>query len=302
MEDLFAYTFTASMERQLDEIAEGKGEERVLLQNVWESYKERYESLLSSSSSSASSSSSSPSSPSSSSSSSSASSTALVPSLTQKVFRNGIKAVQTKKGPLLLREGATKEDTVFFGWPSSVSWEKITEQKAKEHIAIVTEEREGLVIAPYRDRPVVKKKGQYGFYLRWDAITLPFVEGESVEALHARLEQRTSSASSSSASSSPSAPSAPQGLIKETSQYLIRSGPYGPYMMKKTTTTASSTSAGKSKKTIFVSVPKGLDVAPLTDKEIDALYKAGLEAKKASLEAKKNRPSRASVKENQDEE
>jgi hypothetical protein len=140
--------------------------------------------------------------------------------------------------------------------------------------------------------------------LRWDAITLPFVEGESVEALHARLEQRTSSASSpSSSSSSPSAPSAPQGLIKETSQYLIRSGPYGPYMMKKTNTpTTSSTSAGKSKKTIFVSVPKGLDVAPLTDKEIDALYKAGLEAKKASLEAKKNRPSRASVKENQDEE
>lgn len=302
MEDLFAYTFTASMERQLDEIAEGKGEERVLLQNVWESYKERYESLLSSSSSSASSSSSSSSSPSSSSSSSSASSTALVPSLTQKVFKNGIKAVQTKKGALLLREGATKEDTVFFGWPPSVSWEKITEQKAKEHIAIVTEEREGLVMTLYQDRPVVKKKGQYGFYLRWDAITLPFVEGESVEALHARLEQRTSSASSSSASSPPSSPSAPQGLIKETSQYLIRSGPYGPYMMKKTTTAASSTSAGKSKKTIFVSVPKGLDVAPLTDKEIDALYKAGLEAKKAGLEAKKNRPSRASVKENQDEE
>jgi hypothetical protein len=268
MEDLFAYPFTATMERQLDDIAEGRGQEKTLLQTLWGSYKERYETLLSAPSSSSSSSSSSA--------SSSPSPSASSPK--QKIFKNGLKAVQTKKGPLLLREGATKEQTEFFGWPASLSWDKMTEQKAVEHVQAVTKEREPHIVTHYKDHPVVKKKGQYGFYLRWDTVTLPFVEGETAEALHVRLEQRTASSSSSPSSSASTTLTttltSSTTVIKETTHYLIRTGPYGPYMMKKQ---AAST---KGKKTVFVSIPKGLDMNPLTDKEIDALYKAGLEAKK----------------------
>lgn len=272
MEDLFAYPFTATMERQLDEIAEGKKKEQALLQTVWESYRERYETLLSSSSTA----------PLTASSTSTASLTAsLTAAHKQKVFTQGLKAVQTKKGPLLLREGATKEETQFFGWPASLSWDKMTEKKALEHVHVMTQEREGVVLTSFENEPVVKKKGQYGFYVRWRDMTLPFLEGESPESLQARLQQRFAASSSASSSSSSTSP------LKETTHYVIRSGPYGPYMMKK----------AKEKKTVFVSVPKGQDITSLTDKEIDALYKAGLEAKKKRPSVTNNTTSK---KENQD--
>jgi len=44
--DLFAYEFTSHMETKLDEIAEGK-EWKGLLQNTWDSYRERYEKVMS---------------------------------------------------------------------------------------------------------------------------------------------------------------------------------------------------------------------------------------------------------------
>ena len=153
----------------------------------------------------------------------------------------------------------------------------MTEQKANEHILTVAQEREGIIMAHYEDHPVIKKKGQYGVYLRWKEVTLPFVEGESPASLQERLQQKTGLASSP----------APSPVLKETAHYQVRTGPYGAYMMKKATASAAK-SAGK--KSIFVSVPKGLDIAPLTDKEIGALYQAG-------LEAKKNRPLYPSIKE-----
>ena len=59
--------------------------------------------------------------------------------------------------------------------------------------------------------------------------------------------------------------------LKETIHYIIRSGQYGPYITKKTKT--------KTDKPLFISVPKGLAVESLTDKEIDAIFKAGVEQK-----------------------
>jgi DNA topoisomerase-1 len=268
IEELFAYPFTATMERQLDAIAEGRGEEKNLLQSVWGSYRERYHTLLSASSSSSSSSSSASSSSSSSASSASSSSSASTASLKQKVFKNGLKAVQTKKGPLLLREGATKEQTEFFGWPASLSWDKMTEQKANEYIQVLSQEKEGVLVGQYEDQPILKKKGQYGAYLRWKSVTVPFVEGEAIEATIERFQKKAEASSSAS----PTQPS----LLKETPHHIIRMGPYAPYIMKKQTTKTKT-------KAMFVSVPKGMDIASLTEKEVDALYKAGVEAKKTRL-------------------
>ncbi len=262
MEELFAYPFTATMERQLDAIAEGKEQEQTLLQATWESYRERYETLLSVASSAA---------PLSASTDSS-SSTSASSTLKQKVFKNGLKAVQTKKGPLLLREGVTKEQTEFFGWPASLSWDKMTEQKAVEQVQAFIQEKEGIVVGQHEDQPILKKKGQYGTYLRWKSVTVPFVEGEAIEETIERFQKKAEASSSASSSLT----TASSSLLKETAHHIIRSGPYGPYIMKKQTTKTKT-------KTMFVSVPKGMDIASLTDKEVDALYKAGVEAKKTRL-------------------
>jgi topoisomerase IA-like protein len=48
-----------------------------------------------------------------------------------------------------------------------------------------------------------------------------------------------------------------------------RQGQYGPYIMKTSI-----------KKPQFVSLPKGLDGGNLTEKEVETLYKTGLESKK----------------------
>ena len=50
---------------------------------------------------------------------------------------------------------------------------------------------------------------------------------------------------------------------------IIRNGQYGAYIMKTTL-----------KKPQFVSLPKGIDGANLTEKEVDILYKNGIESKK----------------------
>ena len=277
LEDLFAYPFTASMERALDHIASGKeasgkeasgkeasgkeasGKEASgkevkdhdpalrLLQTTWDSYRERYETLSKAPKESHD------------------EKVGDVSSL-KKTFRDGIKAVQTKKGPLLLQEGATKEATVFFGWPKGVSWGAMTEQLARDHIFASH-------LGIKDDLPLTKKTGPYGPYVEWGSIRVPYLEGEPLEDTCTRLEKKKSDSSSSSSSSS--------SVIKETPHYMVRTGPYGPYLLKKATKTKA--------KTLFVSIPKGLEVAPLTDKDLAALYQAGCEAKQEK-KAKKKKP------------
>lgn len=270
--DLFAYEFTATMERNLDHIAQGEQEEREVLITTWESYRDRYELLLSSSSSSPGSSSSS------SSSASQTSSLSLTASSKQRIFQGGLKAIQTKKGPLLLREGVTKDATQFFGWPKGVSWEKMTEEKALAHV----QQSQGYLHMEWQGKPVIKKTGQYGPYLLWDAVSVPFVEGEAPEETGVRLERKKNPVTDSSADSSAASQTSSSSLtsiLKETTHYMVRNGPYGPYLLKKTKTATKG-------KSVCVSVPKGLDVSELTDKDLAALYTAGLEKKRAQ----KNNP------------
>ena len=59
------------------------------------------------------------------------------------------------------------------------------------------------------------------------------------------------------------------GVLKQFKEYVIRTGQYGPYIMKTSL-----------KKAQFVSVPKGIDISSLTEKEVETLYKTGLESKK----------------------
>jgi len=176
----------------------------------------------------------------------------------------GLKAVQTKKGPLLLREGVTKEETVFLGWPKGVSWDQMTEQMAIEYEKQKKQEQFQKdypeQVMEWRDKPIYKKTGPYGAYLQWESVNIPWIEGEEKEELLIRLEKRVDQQGPS--------------IIKDLKQYVIRNGQYGAYIMKKT---QAKTQA---KKPVCVSLPRGVDVENLTDKEVDSLYKLGLEQKK----------------------
>jgi len=241
-EDLFAYGFTAQMERRLDHIAEGTEFWKEVLRDMWNSYKDRYESLTQNK--------------------------GLQGASSDKVreFTEGLKAVQSKKGPLLLREGKKKEDTIFFGWPNGVQFEKMTEEIARAFIEEEEMKRKGDLLGEWKDQPIVKKSGKFGVYLQCGELSIPFQDDETVEQIIARFEAKETGGNN---------------VIKSFKEYVIRTGQYGPYIMKTSL-----------KKAQFVSLPKDIDPTKLALKDVEALYKMGLESKKKwKGNAKKDRAS-----------
>lgn len=238
VEDLFAYAFTAHMERRLDAIAEGTEEGATLLADTWRSYQDRYEGLLQGQKGQQ----------------GQQGAQGQQDHVKRRTFSEGLLAVQTKKGPLLLKEGATKADTVFYGWPKKATWDSLTDEEAHAFVKSHAEEQEGEEIGEWKGTPMIRKKGKFGEYVQWGAVSVSLVQGESLEALQARLEAKETGGSA---------------VLATFASYVIRNGPYGPYIMK--------TSIQKKQ---YVSLPKGVDPAALTEKEVAALYQLGLQSKK----------------------
>jgi topoisomerase IA-like protein len=155
-----------------------------------------------------------------------------------------VKAVKSKKGPLLLRE--KKDGTQFFGWPQGVKWDDMTEEIAQKFIA-----DQNQPAGEWNGRPIERKSGKFGDYLKCGEISVPYKE-ETVEETIQRFEAKDS------------------GAIRTFKEYVIRTGQYGPYIMKTSV-----------KKAQFISLPKGIDPAAITEKDVEALYKAGIEKKKS---------------------
>ena len=237
VEDLFAYAFTARMEGRLDAIAEGSEEGATLLADTWRSYQDRYEGLLQGPKGQ---------------SQGQQGAQGQPDHVKRRTFSEGLLAVQTKKGPLLLKEGATKADTVFYGWPKKATWDSLTDEEAHAFVKSHTEEL--VEMGEWKGTPMIRKKGKFGEYVQWGAVSVSLVQGESLEALQARLEAKEAGGSA---------------VIATFASYVIRNGPYGPYIMK--------TSVQKKQ---YVSLPKGVDPTALTEKEVAALYQLGLQSKK----------------------
>jgi len=217
-DDLFNYGFTAQMEKRLDKVAEGDDWKQVL-RDMWESYKDRYEELSKQAKG--------------------------INSTKVKEF-NGIKAVQTKKGPLLLIES---DKTQFLGWPTGVAFEDMTEELALQFKDKKICEGIGEV-GEWNGIKIVKKSGKFGDYLQCGDVSITY-QDEPLEKTIERFEIKKNNKES-----------------KQFKEYVIRTGQYGPYIMKTTL-----------KKPQFVSLPKGLDIDKLTEKEVEMIYKAGLEKK-----------------------
>jgi len=214
------------METRLDQIAEGTQPWKELCRDTWNTYKDMYAALKE------------------------GKGTVAAAAARERLFEGGIKAVQSKKGPLLLKEGATKADAaVFYGWPEGKAFGQITEA---EVAAFVATKQEGGALGSYEGAPILKKSGPFGAYAVCAGVNVPFAPEDTEETLQAKFAAKK------------------QAVLHTIGPFEFRTGPYGVYMFK-------SDLVGKARK--FVSLPTGVDPKVLTQEATVKLYQAGLKAK-----------------------
>jgi DNA topoisomerase-1 len=231
--DLFDYGFTAQMETRLDKIAEGNEQWKQVLRDTWASYKDRYELLK-------------------------AADTERKDG--QKQF-GVVKAVQSKKGPLLLIESpdGDKEKTKFLGWPEGVSWDEMTPEKAAAFAEQKQQETAGETLGVLDGKPIERKKGPFGSYVVWGTTKLSIKGTETQEEIEKALREKANE------------------VLHTLGPFEFRKGQYGLYMFKKDI---------KQKK--FVGLPEGLDPKKLTQEEAVKLYQNGLQQKARATHFKNN--------------
>jgi DNA topoisomerase-1 len=239
--DLFAFEFTAGLESRLDKIAEGKEPWKKVLEDTWSSYKDRVTALKAS-----------------------GGVTSGVgaggaggtgnPNPRRREFGDGMIAVITGTGPLLLKEGATKEETVFFGWPASKpAFQALTADEARAFIVQITQQRQGDSMGEFNGHPIIKKKGPYGLYAECNGVRVNVTADDSLETVTVKLRAKVENPS------------------RSVGPFQIRTGQYGPYLMK--------SAAGAGKKPQCVSIPAGTDLEGLTAQQAGEIFEAGLKAK-----------------------
>lgn len=210
---LFAYDFTCLMEKRLDDISEGICEWKSVCNDTWNSYKDTFHRLKDTSSK---------------------------PSHSEKVreFSNGLKAVLSKKGPLLVQENDGK--AIFYSFPD-VPFSELTEEEARKWIEKGLQET---VLGEWKGAKVYKKKGPYGLYIEHLGKRVPYVEGDTLEKIIEKFESKKETGE------------------KRIGTYAFAVGQYGPYMYK----------TGLKTRT-FLSVPSTIDTSKLTVEDADILYK-----------------------------
>lgn len=241
-DDLFAYTFTSAMESRLDKIAEGQEPFKQVLRDTWTTYKDRYTTLKAAKAT-----------------------TNSAASDHKREFTDGLKAVMTKKGPLLLREDpkGVKDNTIFYGWPTAVPFADLTEEAAQAFAASKATEKVGQILGDHEGHPITKKVGKFGPYVEWNGKTVSIAATDT-------LQQITEKLNNSAATTG-----------KVVGAFEIRKGPYGHYMFKRNVT-------GPARK--FVSVPDSIDQDTVTEQTLLELFQAGLKAKARGGAFAANRP------------
>lgn len=232
---LFAYEFTRQMESRLDNISDGKENWKILCHDTWNSYKESYNTLKDKTGQE-------------------------TQSTRQKVFTSGIKAVQSKKGPILLIESG--DSATFYGWPKDITFAGITEEIALKHVEASKREKEGANLGDYNGFPISRQSGPFGSYILWNSIKIPFQEGDTLDKIKERLTQKQES------------------VLHTIGPFEFRRGQYGVYMFKKDIST-------KARK--FVGIPSGVDPKVLTQEAATRIYQTGLQMKAKQAAYKKNK-------------
>jgi DNA topoisomerase-1 len=228
-EPLFAYEFTKKMEGRLDGIATGAEEWKDLCRDTWGTYREKYTTLKE------------------------GKATVSAGPARERLFEGGIKAVQSKKGPLLLKEGVTKADgAVFYGWPEGRKFHEITEAQVAEFVASKRLASGGGSLGTYEGTPIVKKSGPHGPYASCGSVSVPWTEADTEETLQAKFKAKK------------------ENFLHRCGTFEFRNGPYGVYMFK-------TDQVGKARK--FVGLPTGVDPKSLTLEAATKIFQTGLKAK-----------------------
>jgi DNA topoisomerase-1 len=234
--DLFSYNFTSTMESRLDKIAEGNEPWKKVLEDTWNSYKDRHETLKKIGTDTA------------------------VTNPRRREFGEGLVAIVTAKGPLLLKEGETKEHTVFFGWPAKKSFAELTGDEARAFMTGVAQQKQGESMGDYNGHPVLLKKGQYGAYADWNGLRVSVGQDEGLDEIIVKLQAKSENPS------------------RTVGPFQIRTGQYGPYLMK--------SANGKTGKPQCISIPKDVDLESLTAQQAGEIFEAGLKSKVAFAKTK----------------
>ena len=197
--DLFAYEFTAAMERDLDLIAQGEKPYKTLLQSTWDTYKARYEEQTKGGS-------------------------AMSKASRERVLAPGVKAILSGKGPLFVKdppEGSAKTvKATFAPIPPTTSFETATLADATAAFVTAAEAKQGEHIGDLEGQEIRKKKGPYGLYAECNGTRVPLKGGEALEEIQEKLRAKISFATTETAFS------------RTIGEYTIKKGPYGLYMYK----------------------------------------------------------------------
>ena len=195
--DLFNYEFTASMERDLDEIARDTKPWKSLLQDTWDCYKERYAEQTAGGTSRA---------------------------ARERILAEGIKVILSKKGPLFVKDppaGSPKTaKATFASLPASKSFETVTLEDATQAFASAAEERAGELLGLLGTDEIRKKKGPYGWYAECKGVRVPLKGDETLEQVGEKLTAKTSFATTEAAFS------------RVVGEFTVKRGPYGLYFYK----------------------------------------------------------------------
>jgi DNA topoisomerase-1 len=153
---LFDYSFTSTMEKRLDLVAEGKDSWKKVCSDIWASYKDIYLRLRSSES---------------------------APTKSEKVCElgEGYKAVLSKGAPLLL------VNNVFTPLPEGTKIQELTLSDAKRLLA---EHMANLRLGTYDGAEILKKKGPHGEYIQWKEVRVPSIEGETIDKTVERFKKK----------------------------------------------------------------------------------------------------------------
>jgi len=200
--DLFAYAFTAQMEQNLDEISKGEKPWKSLLQETWDTYKDRYAEHTSGSSNKA---------------------------TRERQLDPTTKVILSRKGPLFVREPSGPEGPVgpegkkptFAPLPSNVAFETATAEDAAKAFAAALEAKQGELIGLLETEEIRKKKGPYGFYAECKGIRIP-VKEETLEQIKEKLVAKISFQTTE------------QAYMRKVGDFTIKKGPYGLYFYKHT--------------------------------------------------------------------
>jgi len=219
-DDLFAYGFTAHMEQELDEVAHGVKQWKSVLQTTWDTYKTRYLAQVEGATRAA----------------------------RERILAPGLKVIQSKKGPLYVREATDpKGKASFAALGKGETYDTATLEQAEAAFSSLSTERAGTLVGLHAGHEVRKKSGPYGLYVEWNGVRSSITATMSFDEIVAALIAKSSV----------------EAFSKVVGEYTVKRGPYGLYFYK-----------AALKKPRFVSLPTGLSTDAITLGDLNALYSA----------------------------